>query len=377
MKPVRTLLLHRDLLHHGGIPRVFLNFLRRCDQRRVEPQVASFAGATAPMLGALNELQVPVHELGDHGYFQPALRLRKILASQAIAVVLACSLKSYLVAKLAAAGTQCRVVFWIHGMPHLIMAGRLKKAIYRLAARRDTLVYITDAVRRAHSFSQHTGREKVIYSGIEDPVSRPADQPYDKTYRQELGIDVDATVLGFTGEFVPWKRHDLLLEAFAQLAPRYPKLHLVLIGTGALYDQTLAAAQALPGHERIHFLSQRADARRLLGIMDIYVQPSDSEGLSIAVAEAMLAGLPVLVSEAVAVPELITRGKSGLVFRLGDVRDLINQLETLLQDARLRSGLGMNARNECLRRFSPERFANELASLVEQEAGVLVEAPVP
>ena len=191
---------------------------------------------------------------------------------------------------------------------------------------------------------------------------------YDFSQRKTLGIPHAAFVVGYTAAFIAWKQHKTLLAAFSMLAKDFPDLHLVLIGTGELWESTQAQAREIPGGERIHFLGPRPDARQLLGIMDVYVQPSDGEGISIAVIEAMLARRAIVVSDAGALPEIIDDGSTGLMVHVLDAADLAGKIATLARDPQMRLRLGERARQVALERFSPQHFVERITAILESES---------
>ena len=120
--------------------------------------------------------------------------------------------------------------------------------------------------------------------------------------------------------------------------------------------------------DRVHFLGARTDARRILGFVDVYVHPSRGEGLGLAVVEAMLAGVPVIVTNEGAFPEYVTDGVTGLMFPGGDVSALVARIAELIQDRTRAARLGRTGREHCLKMFSPARFADEMTSVLEKEA---------
>jgi len=363
MRTPKVLMLHRDLSLQGGVPRVFLTFARHYDHRVSQLHVGSFQPIAPEMSEAFAQTGTTLHELGDTGYMKPALALHKIIKEHSIDMVVATSLKAYLVAKLAS-NPACRVLFWIHAIP-LVISGPMKVAAFRWAARHDTLIFIAKTVQRVHGYPGHKGREVIVLNGVDD--SLPTAPLYDHSQREALGIPRSAFVVGYTAEFIAWKQHKMLLAAFSQLAKDLPDLHLVFIGTGELWESTQAQARAIPGAERIHFLGPRPDAKRLLGIMDVYAQPSNGEGISIAVIEAMLAQRAIVVSDAGALPEIIDNGSTGLMFRVEDVADLAGKIVALAQDPEMRRSLGERARQVALTRFSPKNFTERLTEVLEGE----------
>ena len=362
---LNVLMLNRGFSLTGGVPRVLLTYARTCDKERVRLHMVSFKKFAAPMADAMQQAGAEIYEIGDSGYVRPAMRLRKILRRQKIDVVVATSLKAYLVAKMAAPAG-CRVVYWIHAIA-LVTESRFKSMVYRRAAQHDTLIFISDLVKNAHDYPGHMGRGEVVLNGVEDfTTTTPL---YDRSKRASLGIPENALVIGYTAAFIAWKEHRTLLAAFALLARDHPQMHLALIGTGDLMEATQQQARTTAGGERVHFLGLRPDAREILGTMDIYVQPSNGEGISIAIIEAMLAARPIVVSDAGALPDMIDDGETGLMCRVLDAEDLAAKIAALARDQELRRRLGERARAVALDRFGAEAFAARITAILEAEPG--------
>jgi N,N'-diacetylbacillosaminyl-diphospho-undecaprenol alpha-1,3-N-acetylgalactosaminyltransferase len=101
--------------------------------------------------------------------------------------------------------------------------------------------------------------------------------------------------------------------------------------------------------------------------MDVYVQPSNGEGISIAVVEAMLARRAIVVSDAGALPEIIDDGSTGLMCRVLDAADLASKIAVLAANAEMRQRLGERARQVALVRFGVKRFAERITAVLESE----------
>jgi glycosyltransferase involved in cell wall biosynthesis len=362
-RPIRALFLNRDLPYHGGVPNVFLHFGQHRNPNRIHLTIGSLSPASREMTDAFARLNVPVLEISGTHYLGAIFRLRHDLREQRIQVILSGSLRAYIIAKLATLGLQCRIIFRIAGIP-LVIEGRLKRLLYRSLARHDTLIFNSKAVQYAHDYSTHMGRSYVIYNCVNDPVDGSV-KPYEKRYRPKLKIPLDSKVIGYIAEFVEWKDHATLLTAFDRLADDCKELHLILIGTGNLYQPLTEKAQALRSRRRIHFLGPRSDARRLLGLMDLYVHPSRGEGFGLAVVEAMLAGIPVVAARAGSLPELIIPEETGWLFEPGNAEDLAAEIIVALQDKRHRQQVVRKARKYSLQAFAPKRFVDELTSILE------------
>lgn len=167
---------------------------------------------------------------------------------------------------------------------------------------------------------------------VPDPVARAA-------VRRELGIAADALVIGNISNMRRLKRLDVLIEAFAQLAPERPDLWLLLVGDGADRPDLLALAQRSGMADRIVMPGARLDVVALLQAMDVFAISSHSEGLPINMLEAMAARLPVLATRVGAIPDVLTHDDSGLLVEAGDSVRFAAELERLVDQPELRKRL--------------------------------------
>jgi glycosyltransferase involved in cell wall biosynthesis len=174
-------------------------------------------------------------------------------------------------------------------------------------------------------------------------------------YLQSIGLQPDAYAL-FLGRFSPEKNCDLLIEAFEKLDT---PMKLVLAG-GSSHTDSYVAGLRQHQSERIRILDWiSGDAlEEVLTNAALFVLPSDLEGLSLALLDAMGAGLCVLASDA---PEnLEAIGDAGFTFRRGDVNDLQRMLALLLSDSVLRENVGDRAQARIRREYLWEEVAKEM-----------------
>jgi glycosyltransferase involved in cell wall biosynthesis len=141
-------------------------------------------------------------------------------------------------------------------------------------------------------------RFRVLFCGIDlEPFRQKVCR---EEVRKELGIPLDAPVVGHVGRFAPQKNHAFLLEIAAEVIKRRPEVYFLLVGDGPLRPDMEAKARKLGIEKKVVFTGTRGDVPRLmLGAMDVFVFPSLWEGLPIVLVEAQAAGLRCVVSEAV------------------------------------------------------------------------------
>src|SRR5262249_54390261 len=132
-----------------------------------------------------------------------------------------------------------------------------------------------------------------------------------------LGLPEDAFVLGTVGRVVAEKDHALLLRAAAPLVSE--RVRLVVIGDGPLLAGLRAQAAMLGSRAAfIHLAGARLDAGRLYPAFDAFVLSSRTEGLPLALLEAMASGLPVVATAVGGIPGVVVDGQTGRLVPPGD-----------------------------------------------------------
>jgi glycosyltransferase involved in cell wall biosynthesis len=212
------------------------------------------------------------------------------------------------------------------------------------------------------------GREALVYYLGVDVVERSFRRA---AVRQELGLSPEDTVLVCVAFHAPVKGVDVLIEAMGLLRSRFPRMRLIQVGgpeepldplpTELLKRQAERAGMA----DRILWLGYRNDVPDLLAAGDIYCLPSRSEGLPLAVLEAMGAGLPVVGSAVGGVLEAVEHGRTGLLVPSESPQALASAIASLLSDEGMRRRLGAEGRAVVRQRFDIDRQSCLLLDLYE------------
>jgi glycosyltransferase involved in cell wall biosynthesis len=180
-----------------------------------------------------------------------------------------------------------------------------------------------------------------VHNGLPPLPNRPDRE----TARQSFGIGERTLLLGSLGYFAPVKGFDVLLRAFALLAPRYPEAQLQIAGGDILGDtsvrlslEKLLRELALDGRARL--LCNVPSRDDYLSALDVFVVSSRTESFHLGLAEAMQFGLPSVVTSAGGCVEVARPGSESFVFTSGNPRSLAGQLEILITDPERRAALG-------------------------------------
>jgi glycosyltransferase involved in cell wall biosynthesis len=153
-------------------------------------------------------------------------------------------------------------------------------------------------------------RHRVLFCGIDLDAFR-AEAP--THLRAELGIPPDALVIGHAGRMMEQKNHRFLIEIAAALLVREPRTYFLLVGDGPLRPALELQVRAAKLESRVLFTGARPDVPDLMrSVMDVFLLPSLYEGLPLVGMEALAAGVPMVLSDAITpdldvIPELVHR----------------------------------------------------------------------
>lgn len=167
------------------------------------------------------------------------------------------------------------------------------------------------------------------------------------------------------GRLTNQKGFDLLLEAFAQIAPDFREWKLVIWGEGDDRGQLEAQRDRLGLAGRVDMPGVTIEPGAWIESADIFVLSSRYEGWGNVLLEAMASGLPVVSADCEWGPrEMVTDGHDGLLFKAGDVAALARSLARVIGDPHLRERLGHNAFLTA-QKYSPGRVMADWDRLLE------------
>lgn len=188
--------------------------------------------------------------------------------------------------------------------------------------------------------------------------------------RKDEQIPDDAFVLSAVSRLSPEKGIDVLLRAMPTVLSKIPAALVLIAGSGDQEGELRELADSLGISHCVRFLGRRSDAiERILPCTDLFISPSREESFGIAVVEAMMSGLPVIVSDCAGRDEIAQDGKSGLLTVPGDHYDLADKILRMYSDPELRAGLAAEGRQRALLHFTSERMARNVLSVYSRVLG--------
>ncbi|MGY2288886.1 glycosyltransferase [Pseudomonas sp. SDO528_S397] len=189
---------------------------------------------------------------------------------------------------------QVRAVVLFHGASNLRCKDR--KLFDRFSYARLTVAAVSQTL--AQSLEDNLQRPVTVLRSAFDPAAFRTSMQSREQARSRLGLPVEGVqVLGAVGRLVHSKGFLCLLDAFADISPRWPDARLVIIGEGTARERLEARIADLGLHTKVVLTGHLTEAPTLYRAFDWVAVPSSEEGLGLILQEAVMAGVPVLTSE--------------------------------------------------------------------------------
>ena len=184
--------------------------------------------------------------------------------------------------------------------------------------------------------------------------------------KKELGIPEDTIVLLSVGELNKNKNHLIIVKAVAKL--RDKRIHYIICGQGKEKEYLQKESKKLGVERQIHLLGYREDVYKIYKMCDIYLHPSRREGLSVALMEAMAAGLPCIVSDIRGNRDLIDKEKGGLYFKWNNSADALGKIQKLAKDKEKRKRMGIYNKRK-IEQYSEKIVEKEIRRIYQENYG--------
>jgi len=192
---------------------------------------------------------------------------------------------------------------------------------------------------------------KYLPNGVDTDLYQPAGIAEKVKLKSSLKLGTGLVIL-YVGRLHQVKNLAVLINSFGQMQATNPTAQLLIIGSGP--EESSLKKQVVEKHltEKVIFLPMQEEVRPYLQAADIFVLPSQREGIANALLEAMACGLAPLASNIGGNKELIQDGTSGLLVEPGDASSLTTALSRVVADEKLRMRLGAAARQRVADHYS-------------------------
>ncbi len=237
------------------------------------------------------------------------------------------------------------------GRPCLATVHGLNSAFWYRSA--PGLLAVSDAVKR-HLVAQGIPdrRMRVLYNGI--ALARYSVMPVGAAKRA-AGLDPRIPVAGIFGRLSPEKGQAVAVDAWSEVASRFPQSLLILAGAGKCEAELREQVAQRGLTARVRIAGFVDDPRTLMAACDVVLLPSFKEGLSMAALEAMALGRPVIASAVDGLPEVVVAGETGLLVLPGDRQCLAQAITTLFNDPARAADLGTAGRRRVAAQFDADQ----------------------
>jgi len=275
----------------------------------------------------------PIHDL------LATFELRSLYKSIAPNIIHLNSSKAGIIGSLASKGLNISTIYTVHGWVFLEPMAPLRQAFYKFIEKRtakykDHFIVLSNKDKQIgiNTLKISKTRIDIITHGIDAPKLIPSKNrsrdyfittadPESKKVNDEKNYWI-----GSIANFYHTKGLDILLEAFAYIAKDNDSLRLCLVGEGPERPHLLSLIEKLDLENKVILPGLVESASKYLLAFDLFVLPSQKEGLPYALLEAMVSGIPTIATEVGGIPELITHKKTGLLAMPNDPLDLSTKL---------------------------------------------------
>ncbi len=231
-------------------------------------------------------------------------------------------------------------------LPYLLTDPQQQRAYRELVPLLDGLVCVSRGVCASHL---DAGVPPHLIHVVQNGIVPPERLPDRQTERVRLGWPADRAVVLTVGRFTEQKGHRLLLDAIERVHTCHPQARFVWVGDGPLAEELAAQIAARALGDVVEQAGRRDDVPALMAAADLFVLPSQFEGLPLVVLEAMSAGMPVVGTRVCGTSEAVGDGVTGWLVEDGDPHALAAAINSALDqpaEARMRGAAGRRAVTE-------------------------------
>ncbi len=243
--------------------------------------------------------------------------------------------------------------------------------------RADRIVVPSRALAREFDPFNHDGqRVSVVYNGVSLEEFRRSRTR--EAARLELGLEPGGILLGAIGQVGPRKGGDIILEAMARLAPKYPELRLIFVGDTHRGQEAYARelknrASVPPLAGKVAFYDFTPQILPYYEACDINLLVSRSEGFGRTIIEAGALAVPSIGADTGGISEIIVDGATGRLVAPEDPEALAAAIEEMITNDALRRQMAENAFKRAVQQFSITAHARKIMDLYDELLGL--EAP--
>ncbi|MCX7569517.1 glycosyltransferase [Tumebacillus sp. DT12] len=356
----------------GGAEQHLIGLVNNLDTHQFHPQVAVFY--EGEFSARVRRLGIPITVLKsgrkEWGGLHP---VRDLINDWRPHVIHTHGVRANLIGRLAnrQAGYPARLITTVHSILALDYPMYWKRLLFASFERLTWpfvhhFILVSRAMKEEHlKKGLPESKLSVVHNAIELP-EQPQEHVPETSLRELLGVGDDVTIVGTVARLHTVKGHTYLLQAIQKVVAEDQNVVFPWFGDGDLYEELQAEAKALGVERYIKMLGFRQDVPDLLPQLDVFVLPSLSEGLSVALLEALAVGVPAIATAVGGSPEVIDSGEDGLLVPPADPEELAQAICLLVKDKELRLRMAKAGQEMVYRRFTLPRLVRETTDVYKK-----------
>ncbi len=184
--------------------------------------------------------------------------------------------------------------------------------------------------------------------------------------RRKYHLHQDDFVIGTAGRLSEEKGHSYLIQAMPDLVKEIKNIKLIIAGDGPLKRNLEFLVEKLGVSNHVKLLGYEKEIEKFLGVIDLFILPSLTEGLPISLLEAMAYGRPVIGSRVGGIKEVIENNKNGVLISPMDVEAISQSLKNLYYAGDLRSKMSFEAKKRVTTQFSADAMVSAYRILYDK-----------
>lgn len=202
------------------------------------------------------------------------------------------------------------------------------------------------SARLAKGIVFQTVGAQACYGKLAENKSKVILNPFDASKLPEYVFENRRKEIVTAGRLVSSKRHDLMIDSFANISPEFPDYIFRIYGDGPLKDDLLKKIKQLGLEEKIFVMGSHSDVVQKMSGASMFLFASDYEGLPNALIEALCIGLPTISTDCSpgGARELIKNEHNGLLVECGNVEKMTCAMRLVLSNDELAKKISVNAR---------------------------------
>lgn len=240
----------------------------------------------------------------------------------------------------------------MEGLIFKIWKRMLRKSLHKI----DRLIAVSKSAAKAVLPIIDRRKIAVIPNGVDVHKFSPGNKG---------SLHVEGPIVMSIGRLVKVKGFTTLLESARNVIAEFPTAKFIIVGKGKMRKDLEGLAKKLGIEKNVRLLGERRpdEIPHLIASCDVFALASMKESQGMVLLEAMASGKPVVGTKVNGILDTIQDGKTGLLVRPGDSKQLAAAIKKLLLDINLAKKLGKAARKEAVEKHSWERVAKQTCSL--------------